>query len=60
MKTNDTSSLELASRACYQAQKFGAEMLTTEGTRLICNSKSCVIEVEDGAQIPVYTIMIAT
>jgi thioredoxin reductase (NADPH) len=54
MKTNGTSGLELASRACYQAQKFGAEMLTTKGTRLICNSKSCVIEVED------YTIMIAT
>jgi len=35
---------ELAGRAYTQAQKFGAQMLLTTGTRLICDRKPYVIE----------------
>jgi thioredoxin reductase (NADPH) len=54
------SGQELATRAYNQAQKFGAEMLITKGTRLVCNSKPYLVEVENGAQIPARTIVIAT
>ena len=54
------SGQELAGRAYNQAQKFGAEMLISKGIRLICNSKPYLVEVENGAQIPARTIVIAT
>src|ERR687887_388538 len=54
------SGQELAARAYNQAQKFGAEMLITKATRLVCDSKPYVIEVENGARIPTRTIVIAT
>jgi thioredoxin reductase (NADPH) len=54
------SGLELAGRAYTQAQKFGAEMLIAKGTRLVCNRKPYVIEVENGARIPARTVVIAT
>ena len=41
-------------------QKFGAEMLIAKATRLICDSKPYVVEVENGARIPARTIVIAT
>ena len=51
---------ELAARAYNQAQKFGAEMLITKGIRLICDRKPYMVEIENGAQIPARTIVIAT
>jgi thioredoxin reductase (NADPH) len=54
------SGQELSARAYHQAQKFGAEMLIAKGTRLVCDSKPYVIEVENGARIPARTVVIAT
>jgi thioredoxin reductase (NADPH) len=54
------SGQELAARAYHQAQKFGAEMLIAKGTRLVCDSKPYVVEVENGARIPARTVVIAT
>ena len=54
------SGQELAARAYHQAQKFGAEMLITKATRLICDRKPYVIEVESGARISARTVVIAT
>jgi thioredoxin reductase (NADPH) len=54
------SGQELAARAYHQAQKFGAEMLITKGTRLVCDHKPYVVEVENGARIPARTVVIAT
>ena len=54
------SGQELASRAYNQAQKFGAEMLITKGTRLACDRKPYIVEVENGARIPARSIIIAT
>jgi thioredoxin reductase (NADPH) len=54
------SGQELAARAYHQAQKFGAEMLIAKGTRLICDHKPYVVEVENGARIPARTVLIAT
>jgi thioredoxin reductase (NADPH) len=51
---------ELASRAYHQAQKFGAQMFIATGTRLACDHKPYVVEVEKGARIPTRTIVIAT
>ncbi len=41
---------ELAGRAYVQAQKFGAHMLITKATQLICDRKPYVIEVENGVE----------
>ena len=54
------SGQELAARAYLQAQKFGAEILITKGTRLVCDVRPYVVEVENGAQIPARAIVIAT
>ncbi|MDQ6661580.1 MAG: FAD-dependent oxidoreductase [Chloroflexota bacterium] len=54
------SGQELAARAYIQAQKFGAEMLMTKGTRLNFDCKPYVIETENGARIPARTVVIAT
>jgi thioredoxin reductase (NADPH) len=54
------SGQELAARAYLQAQKFGAEMLMAKATRLICDRKPYVIEVESGARISARTVVIAT
>jgi thioredoxin reductase (NADPH) len=54
------SGQELASRAYLQAQKFGAEILISRATRLICDRKPYVIEVEGGGQISARTVVIAT
>ncbi|MGB6532402.1 MAG: cyclic nucleotide-binding domain-containing protein, partial [Candidatus Nitrosopolaris sp.] len=51
---------ELAGRAYVQAQKFGAHMLISKATQLLCDRKPYVIEVENGARIPARTIVIAT
>ena len=54
------SGRELAGRAYTQAEKFGAQMLIARGTRLTCDRKPYVVEVENGARIPTRTIVIAT
>jgi thioredoxin reductase (NADPH) len=54
------SGQELAARAYTQAQKFGAQVLIAKGTRLACDSKPYIVEVENGARIPARTIVIAT
>jgi len=54
------SGRELAGRAYTQAEKFGAQMLIARGTRLTCDRKPYVVEVENGARIPARTIVIAT
>ena len=54
------SGQELAARAYLQAQKFGADMLIAKATRLICDRKPYVVELENGAQISTRTVVIAT
>ena len=54
------SGRELAGRAYTQAEKFGAQMLIVRGTRLTCERKPYLVEVESGARIPARTIVIAT
>jgi thioredoxin reductase (NADPH) len=54
------SGQDLAARAYLQAQKFGAHMLVAKATRLMCDRKPYVIELENGARISTRTIVIAT
>ena len=54
------SGQELAARAYHQAQKFGAQVLIAKATRLVCDRKPYVVEVDNGAQIQTRTIVIAT
>jgi thioredoxin reductase (NADPH) len=54
------SGQDLTGRAYIQAQKFGAEILIAKATRLICDHKPYIVQVENGARIPARTIMIAT
>jgi thioredoxin reductase (NADPH) len=51
---------ELAARAYTQAQKFGAQMVITKATRLACERKPYVVELQDGSRIPAKAIVIAT
>ena len=54
------SGQELAARAYLQAQKFGADILVAKATRLICDRKPYVVELENGARISTRTVVIAT
>ena len=54
------SGQDLAARAYLQAQKFGAKMLIAKATRLICDRKPYIIELENGARISTRTVVIAT
>ena len=54
------SGQELAGRAYIQAQKFGTEILIAKATRLTCDRKPYVIEVESGVRISARTVVIAT
>jgi thioredoxin reductase (NADPH) len=54
------SGQDLAARAYNQAQKFGTDILTAKATRLVCDSKPYIVELESGVQIPTHTIVIAT
>jgi len=54
------SGQELAGRAYNQAQKFGADILIAKATRLICDRKPYLVEVENGSRISARTIVIAT
>src|SRR5512133_3208315 len=40
------SGQDLASRAYLQAQKFGTDILTAKATRLVCDSKPYIVELE--------------
>jgi thioredoxin reductase (NADPH) len=51
---------ELAGRAYTQTQKFGAQMLLANATRLICDRIPYIVELESGARIPARSIVIAT
>jgi thioredoxin reductase (NADPH) len=54
------SGQELAGRAYVQAQKFGAHMLIAKATRLTCDRKPYIVELENGNRISTRTIVIAT
>lgn len=55
------SGQELAGRAYTQAQKFGAEVMIARGaTRLTCERKPYVIDIDGGTCVPARTIIIAT
>ncbi len=54
------SGQDLAARAYLQAQKFGAHMFVANATRLICDRKPYVIELENGTRISSRTVVIAT
>ncbi len=54
------SGQELAARAYSQAQKFGTEILIANATRLACDRKPYVVELENGARVPGRAILIAT
>ena len=54
------SGQELASRASLQAQKFGADMFIAKASRLTCDRKPYIIELENGARISTRTVLIAT
>jgi thioredoxin reductase (NADPH) len=54
------SGQKLAARANIQAQKFGAEIVIAKATRLTCDRKPYVIEVESGVRISARTVVIAT
>jgi len=53
------SGQDLAARAYLQAQKFGAHMLVAKATRLLCDRKPYIIQLENGARISTQTIVIA-
>src|SRR4026208_1624380 len=54
------SGQDLAGRAYVQAQKFGAHILIAKATRLICDRRPYIIELENGARISTRTVLIAT
>lgn len=54
------SGQELAARAYNQAEKFGAEVLIATGTRLACDRRLHVVEVDNGARIQARSVVIAT
>ncbi len=54
------SGQELATRAYNQAQKFGAQMLISKGTQILCNRNPYIVESEDGTRISARIIVIAT
>ena len=54
------SGQDLAGRAYMQAQKFGAKVLTTRATRIVCDHRPYIVEAENGARIPGRTVLIAT
>jgi thioredoxin reductase (NADPH) len=54
------SGSELTARAYTQAQKFGAQMALAKATRLACERKPYVVELQDGSRIATRSIVIAT
>ena len=57
---NGISGQELAARAWNQAQKFGAGIVVAKhATRLVCDRKPYVVEIDDGQRIAARAIIIA-
>jgi len=55
------SGQELAGRAYTQAQKFGARVVIARGAvRLDCTRNPYLVEIESGATVPAWTVIIAT
>lgn len=54
------SGQDLAGRAYVQAQKFGAHILISKATKLLCDRRPYNIELEDGSIISTRAIVIAT
>ncbi len=55
------SGMELAGRAYTQAEKFGADIFISRAvTRLTCDRKPYVLELEDGTKISARSVIIAT
>ena len=55
------SGQELAGRAYTQAQKFGARVVIARGAaRLDCGRSPYLVEIEGGATVPAWTVIIAT
>jgi thioredoxin reductase (NADPH) len=55
------SGQELAGRAYTQAQKFGARVVIARAAaRLDCGRNPYIIEIEGGATVPAWTVIIAT
>jgi thioredoxin reductase (NADPH) len=54
------SGQDLAGRAYIQAQKFGAKVLIARATRIVCDHRPYIVEVENGNRIPARTVLIAT
>jgi thioredoxin reductase (NADPH) len=55
------SGQELTARAYAQTQKFGAHlMITKAATRLKCNTRQYIIDIDDGTQVLAKTVVIAT
>jgi len=55
------SGQELAARAYNQAQKFGAQLIIAKGaTKLTCDHKPYILQIDDGTLLPARTIIIAT
>jgi thioredoxin reductase (NADPH) len=54
------SGQELADRAYNQALKFGAQILTTKATRLICDGGLYAAELENGARISARAVVLAS
>jgi len=55
------SGQELAGRAFTQAKKFGADIFISRSvTRLTCDRKPYIIELEDGTKLSARTVIIAT
>ncbi len=51
----------LAGRAFTQAEKFGAQVVITNGAkRLVCEQKPYVLETDRGGRVPARTVIIAT
>jgi thioredoxin reductase (NADPH) len=51
---------ELAAAAFVQAEKFGAQMLIVNATRLDCKSKPHVVELSNGGRVSARVVVIAT
>jgi thioredoxin reductase (NADPH) len=55
------SGQELATRAFSQAEKFGAQMIIAKGaTRLGCERRPYVIEIDSGTRVVARTVILAT
>lgn len=58
---NGITGQELAARAYTQAQKFGAQVhIAKSATRLLCDQKPYIIEMDDGSHVQARAVIIAS